>query len=181
MIREGIQRHVAHDPDLGRRLLHRLHSARDQAEGVGSLRAAEVLLLGVDMGEDSDGRDAEGAGLDRRAGRFRHRQPVDAGHGRDRDARRLPIVHHQGPDQVGRLQARLARQAADPIGLAKAARPEGRVGGDRGLGHEGVRETVRKGCGPCRGAMQAYDPGGGLSPPSRVVIWSVVAVDENFL
>ena len=85
------------------------------------------LGLGVGLGEDRDGRDAEIArllgGLDEEI----DGKAVDTGHGGDRGAGILALLHEHRPDQVVGRQFVLSHEPARPVFAAVAPQPGGGV------------------------------------------------------
>ena len=55
----GIERHVADDADVGHGLLHRRDGAADEIAGIVGLARVGRLGLGIGLGEDRDGGNAE--------------------------------------------------------------------------------------------------------------------------
>ncbi len=107
VVGERVERHVAHDPDLRRGVLHGPHRAADDAVGVGGLNAQGVLLFGVDMRENGDGGDAQGPGFLGGLGALGDGQALDPRHGGHRNPA-LSLVHDHGPQEIRRRQDTLA-------------------------------------------------------------------------
>ncbi len=117
----GVEGDVAHDADLGDRLLDRPGRPADQVVGVERLAAGLVAQAGVGIGKQRDDGDCEIAGPLRRLDAILDRQARDARHRGDGLRLAGALAHEDRPDQVGGRQHLLADQPAAPVGLAQAA------------------------------------------------------------
>ena len=119
--RVGIEGHVAdHAQRVARLPPDRPHCAAEEVVGVEGVAAIVGLVPAVDHGKQRDGRDAQVHGVECRLHDPGDREPLDAGHARDRLAR-LVLVNEQGPHEIGRREGRLGHQAAQPRLLPGAA------------------------------------------------------------
>ncbi len=128
---EGVERHVAHDAEIGMRLLHRPHGAADEIVGIDRLFAVGRLALVRRRRKDRDERNAQRLRLARGIDERRDRQPVDARHGGDRHARRAASWTKTGQMKIGGGQAMLRHQAARPVVAAVAAQADAGIGAKR--------------------------------------------------
>jgi hypothetical protein len=120
---EGIERHVAQDADLGHRLLDRAHGAADEVVGIAGFLAVLGFQLARHDREDRDDGDAQFGRPARVLDQLVDAQPLDAGHRGDRAALGFPVLHEDGPDQVGGRQPVLGHQRPRPGMAPVAAEP----------------------------------------------------------
>ena len=124
---EGIERHVADDAHVGDRLFDRPDGAADEIVRIVGLTGVWRFGLRIRLGKDRDGGNAEVA---RRLGGFDEEidaETVDAGHGGDRRALVLPLLHEYRPDQVVNRKLGFGDEAAGPILATVAAQPRRRI------------------------------------------------------
>src|SRR5207245_10123916 len=116
---------VGDEEQARRRLADGAERARDDALGVGGAAAARVLPLR--HAEEDDGRHAQVPEPAALLGRALDRALRDAWHRRDRLLDPAPGHDEERLHELGRVDARLAHQAAERLA---AAEPAGAVGAD---------------------------------------------------
>jgi hypothetical protein len=120
----GVERHVAHDADVGDRRLDGAGGAADEVALVQRLAAALVAQRVVGEGEQRDHGDAEVAGLLGGLDAAFDGEAHDARHRRHRLVGPRALAHEDRPDQVAGADRRLAHQTARPFALAHAPQAE---------------------------------------------------------
>src|SRR5439155_6849742 len=129
---------VGHEDEPRRRLADGAERPRDDAVGVGGPAAARVLPLR--HAEEDDGRHAQVPKPAALLGRAIDRALRDARHRRDRPLDPAPGHDEERLHELGRVDARLAHQAAERLAAAETARA---VGGEAAHDRAGIKASER--------------------------------------
>ena len=124
---------VGHEDEPRRRLADGAERPRDDAVGVGGAAPARVLPLR--HAEEEDGRHAQVPEAAALLGRAIDRALRDARHRRDRLLDPAPGHDEERLHELGRVDARLAHQAAERLAAAETARAVGGEAAHDGGGH----------------------------------------------
>jgi hypothetical protein len=130
MIGIRIERHVAHQPDLGIFPLQQPRRAAHQVLRVGAFGPLGVLLVGRGRGEQRDGRNTQPHRLGHMRRQPVERDPADARHRRDGARLARPLDDEHRPDQVVDGQPVLGHQPPVPGIVPVAAGAGGRIAAD---------------------------------------------------
>ena len=122
MARIGVERDIGDEADGGRRGLDRAAGAAHEIVGIQRLAALGIAPVGIGIGEEREGGNAEPLGAQGLADRLVDGEPLDAGHRGHLVAALVAVDEENRPDQIVGRQNVFTRQATRPLGLAVAAR-----------------------------------------------------------
>jgi hypothetical protein len=142
--REGVERHVAEDAEIGKRCLDRPGRPAYQIFGIDGFVAPWRLSIERRHRKERDDGDTERPGFAGGVDKRRDRQSVDTRHRLDGRSRRRPIMHEDRPDEIGRRQHMLGDEPARPVIPPIAAQAKARIGAERGGGELGHGLPRRK-------------------------------------
>ena len=119
---EGIERHVADHPEIGKSPLDGAHGTAHQVIRIGRFAGVGRLQFGSDRGEQGDGRNAEIARFADGVDQSVERITDDAGHRADRHALTVAFGDENRPDQVVGGEPAFRHQAPRPRVTTVAAK-----------------------------------------------------------
>ena len=137
--RVRVEGHVADDADIGTGLFRRADAVADEVFGIERFVAVGRLFRRVGGRKEGDGGNAQLGRLAHRRRQQVDRQPLDAGHRRDRRPLARAVVHEHGPNQIVDAEPILRHQSPRPrrppiTPHARRRKPAG-VGRQAGNGH----------------------------------------------
>ena len=142
MARIGVERHIAHDADLGHRFLDRGGCTAGQVSRIERLAAGLIAQRLIRIRKQRDRRDPEGCRLFCRFDCKIDGEPVDPRHGLDGNPPVLSFDNENRPDEVVCRQRMLGNKPSRPMGTPIA--PHARRG-KTGFVHQRQNRTGERG------------------------------------